>query len=235
MRSKNKALLLLLCAVLLVAVSVFGTLAYLTDHETVRNTFTVGSVGLKLDEADVKPDGTYETDAAKRVQTNEYHLLPGHTYIKDPAVTVEKGSEEAYIRMIVTVNNLDLLKKALPDSKYYADLDGDDQTDDFALELLLDNSWNGEAWPSFKYTESADGKTGTYEYRYHTTVDASDAADDVKLEPLFEKIKIPGEMDNTHLVYLDDVEIVVNAHAIQADGFENNEDGAWTAFGVQNP
>lgn len=235
MKPKYKALLLLLCAALLMSVSVFGTLAYLTDQEAVKNTFTVGSVGLKLDEADVKPDGTYETDASSRVQTNEYHLLPGHTYIKDPTVTVDKGSEEAYIRLVVTVNSIDRLEKALPDSKYYADLDNDSQADDFALELLLDGSWNYDEWHFYKYTESADGKTGTYEFRYHTTVDASDATDDVKLEPLFEKIKVPGELDNTYLAYLDDVEIIVKAHAIQADGFENNEDGAWTAFGTSDP
>lgn len=84
MKSKHKALLLSMCAVLLVAVSIFGTLAYLTDKDTVTNTFTVGSVGLSLDEADVKTDGSYETTHDSRVQANEYHLLPGHTYYKDP-------------------------------------------------------------------------------------------------------------------------------------------------------
>ena len=93
MKNKNKALLLVLCAVMLVVGTVFATLAYLTDTDTATNTFTVGNVGLSLDEAEVNQDGTVKSD--KRVQENAYHLLPGHTYIKDPTVTVEAGSEDA--------------------------------------------------------------------------------------------------------------------------------------------
>lgn len=44
MKTKSKALLLTLCAVLLVAASVLGTMAYLTSSAEVKNTFTVGKV-----------------------------------------------------------------------------------------------------------------------------------------------------------------------------------------------
>ena len=108
MKTRNKALLLTLCAILLVIASVFGTLAYLTDSETVTNTFTVGSVGLTLDEAKVdemgKPDGNTRWQPSETDPKQEYHLLPGHSYTKDPTVTVDAGSEEAYVRMIVTVS-----------------------------------------------------------------------------------------------------------------------------------
>lgn len=232
MKSKHKALLLSMCAVLLVAVSVFGTLAYLTDTDTVANTFTVGSVGLKLDEADVKTDGSYETNHDSRVQENAYHLLPGHTYIKDPTVTVEAGSEDAYVRMIVTVENIDQLKLALPNDEYY----GSDGT--FLLQMLcLDENgtctWDANTWKMQGYTESADHKIGVYEFRYKEIVDKSE--DDTVLPDLFTHITVPGEIDNTHLAYLEEVKIVVNAHAIQADGFKDDEEGAWTAFGTQNP
>ena len=54
MKTKRKALLLSLCAVLLVVASVMGTMAYLTSTSaTVTNTFTVGNVGITLDEAPV--------------------------------------------------------------------------------------------------------------------------------------------------------------------------------------
>lgn len=39
------------------------------------------------------------------MKTNEYHLLPGHTYTKDPTVTVKTGSDASYVRMKVTFNN----------------------------------------------------------------------------------------------------------------------------------
>ena len=99
MKTKSKALLLTLCAVLLVAASVLGTMAYLTSTDTVTNTFTVGKVEIKLDETDVtNPTGS-------RVQANSYKLMPGTTYTKDPTVTVKAGSEESYVRMKVTFNN----------------------------------------------------------------------------------------------------------------------------------
>ena len=92
---KKKALLLTLSAAALVAASVFGTYAYLTDTEAVTNTFTVGQVGITLDEAPVDKDGKETT--GERVIANEYHLLPGHEYDKDPTVHVDKDSEDCYV------------------------------------------------------------------------------------------------------------------------------------------
>ncbi|MBQ9988977.1 MAG: hypothetical protein IJP30_04495 [Clostridia bacterium] len=53
MKTKRKALPLAFCAVLLVAASVLGTMAYLTSTDDVRNTFAVGSITITLDEAPV--------------------------------------------------------------------------------------------------------------------------------------------------------------------------------------
>ena len=235
MKIKRKALLLTLCAVLLVAATAFGTLAYLTDSEAVKNTFTVGSVGLSLDEADVKPDGTLDTN--DRVQANEYHLLPGHTYIKDPTVTVDAKSEDAYVRMIVTVENIDKLKAALPYSEIILGDDGTshqvmnpqyyDETGEIFLLQMLCGGWDSNTWVFEGYTEKADGTEGYYEFRYKEIVKKSESA--TKLDDLFETITVPGEIDNDHLAYLADVRIVVAAHAIQADGFATADD-AWAAF-----
>ena len=100
MKTKSKALLLSLCAVLLVVASVMGTMAYLTSTATVTNTFTVGdAVTITLDEAKVNPDGTPVTGAA-RVTENGYKLMPGHEYTKDPTVHVTGG--ECYVFVKVT-------------------------------------------------------------------------------------------------------------------------------------
>lgn len=96
MKKKTKALMLVLCAVLLVTASVLGTMAYLTSTDQVVNTFTVGKVAITLDEAKVDPDGTAVTPA-ERVKENAYHLLPGHTYTKDPTVHVQANSEDSFI------------------------------------------------------------------------------------------------------------------------------------------
>ena len=57
MKKTSKALLLTICAVLLVAASVMGTMAYLTSADEVKNTFTVGKVAIKQDEAKVDANG----------------------------------------------------------------------------------------------------------------------------------------------------------------------------------
>ena len=88
MKTKSKVLLLSLCAVLLVAATVMGTVAYLTSQAEVTNTFTVGDVQIKLDEAVVDKNGN--PAGGRTDQGNDYHLIPGQTYTKDPTVTVLK-------------------------------------------------------------------------------------------------------------------------------------------------
>lgn len=96
MKKTKKVLILGLCAVLLVAASVLGTMAYLTDTAEVKNTFTVGNVAITLDEAKVDVNGV-EVTPATRVAENEYKLMPGHEYIKDPTVHVAAGSEDCFL------------------------------------------------------------------------------------------------------------------------------------------
>lgn len=96
MKTKSKALLMTLCAVLLVAASVLGTMAYLTSQDSVKNTFSIGKIAITLDEAQVDADGKAQTNVP-RVKENSYKLMPGHAYDKDPTVHVKKDSEDAYI------------------------------------------------------------------------------------------------------------------------------------------
>jgi len=120
MKKKILAACLVVC---LLATAVIGTtLAYFTDTKTVTNTFTTGNVAITLDETKVGTDGKpVEGEGAGRFTTgNAYHLLPGHTYIKDPTIHVAAGSEDCYL--FVEVNNTlkDLESKAA-DYKNIAD------------------------------------------------------------------------------------------------------------------
>jgi len=215
MKTKSKVLVLMLSAAALVAASVFGTMAYLTDTDNVTNTFTVGRVEIVLDEADVKTDGTLETN--ERVQENQYHLLPGHTYIKDPTVTVKAGSEESYVRMMVTVT----FKNPLTDSQLATKLE----------EIF--SGYEAEIWNRAAKTVSEERNVITYEYRYYTTADDKSGPNgDGKLEPLFTALTVPGTYTNETIEFLGGMSIVVNAHAIQSDGFDN-ADLAWAAFDGQ--
>lgn len=213
MKTRSKALILTLCAVLLVAASMLGTMAYLTDNKTVTNTFTVGQVKIKLDEAKVTPDGKPVADA-ERVTANEYKLLPGHTYTKDPTVTVKKGSESSYIKMTVTFSNA----KELDD--IFAPNGGANLTKIF-------NGYDKTSWIYKGNTEDAIANTRTYEFWYKEAVSAPTT--DVALDALFDSITVPGTITNEQLATIKGMTITVNAYAIQADGFATAK-AAWDAF-----
>ena len=96
MRKSVKALLLVMCAIVLVVATVFATLAYMTSEGTVTNTFTYGNVSITLDEAKVNELGV-AVEPEQRVDNNKYKLIAGHEYTKDPTVTVADGSDNAYL------------------------------------------------------------------------------------------------------------------------------------------
>ena len=157
MKTRSKALLLTLCAVVLVIATVFGTMAYLTSTDKVENTFTVGSVNIKLDEAKANPDGSLVANA-DRVKANSYKLLPGHTYNKDPMVTVLNGSESSYIKMTVTFSKANELDAIF-------DPDG-------ATLTTIFNGYDSSNWTYKGNTKNADDNTRTYEFWYKEAVAA---------------------------------------------------------------
>lgn len=213
MKKTRKILLMAACAVLLVCISVGATVAYLTSTDSVTNTFTVGNIQIKLDEAKANPDGSLVPNV-DRVKANSYKLLPGHTYNKDPMVTVLSGSESAYIKMTVTfskANELDAI---------FASVGG-------ANLISIFNGYDSANWIYKGNTENTTDNTRTYEFWYKEAVGALTA--DVALDALFDSITVPGTITNAQLATIKDMTITVNAYAIQADGFAN-ADAAWEAY-----
>lgn len=236
MKTKSKALLLTLCAVLLVAASVLGTMAYLTSTDTVTNTFTVGKVEIKLDETDVT------SPAGPRVQANSYKLMPGTTYTKDPTVTVKAGSEESYVRMKVTFNNAKEIIALCTDPEFADEVTGVENA--FPLIRMVNfvkanaAKWDGIIPDNmvetgemladakyFAYDKTAD--TLTYIFYYRETVTAPTA--DVVLPVLFDTIKVPEWVTGEQLAELNNFKITVIAEAIQAGSFAGADD-AWSHF-----
>lgn len=237
MKTKSKALLLTLCAVLLVAASVLGTMAYLTSTDTVTNTFTVGKVEIKLDETDV----TNQT--GPRVQANSYKLMPGTTYTKDPTVTVKAGSEESYVRMKVTFNNAKEIIALCTDPEFAGDGPTGVENAFPLIRMVKFVETNAAKWDGiipdnmvdtedmladakyFAYDETAD--TLTYIFYYRETVTAPTA--DVVLPVLFDTIKVPEWVTGEQLAELNNFKITVIAEAIQAGSFADAAD-AWSHF-----
>lgn len=210
---KKKLLIMSVAMVLVCAFAVGMTIAYLTSTDKVVNTFTVGNVQIKLDEAEVDQYGVPQGSPAPRISENVYKLIPGHTYTKDPMVTVLSGSERSYIKMTVTVT-----KSAELDAIF---------GNGGANLLSIFNGYDSANWTYKGNTENTGNNTRTYEFWYKEAVAAPTA--NVELDPLFDSITVPDTITNTQLGTIEGMKITVNAYAIQADGFDNAAD-AWAAY-----
>ena len=83
MKKFYKVLTIALCAAMLVAGSIAGTLAYLSmKTDTKANTFTAGNINIELEQATA-------LDTSK--------MVPGMTYTVDPVVTVKANSEKCWL------------------------------------------------------------------------------------------------------------------------------------------
>lgn len=142
----KKTLTLALAFVLVAALAIGGTVAYLTaTTDDVVNTFTVGNVALTLDEKDVtNPSGP-------RVTANKYKLIPGSEYEKDPTVHVTAGSEACYV-FVKVENGLGAAEKASGDG--YVTI----------AQQIANNGWtavSGHPGYFYKIVEADTAETGT--------------------------------------------------------------------------
>lgn len=219
----RKLLTLVCCAALLVCVTIAGTVAYLTSTDEVKNTFTVGQVNISLDEAKVGADGKALTgDDAARVKENSYKLMPGHVYDKDPTVHVDNSSEEAYLRVVITVQNASQTDKLFKEKNLKA------------TDILT--GYDTTKWTVVANKKNETDDSRTYVLQFNTVISGSTG--DIKI---FETIKVPERFTN------DDVKAIVNednknvmtitAYAVQKDGFtskdttaENADEAFKTAF-----
>ena len=87
----KKTLTIALSMVLVAAIAVTGTLAFLTDESDVLvNKFTFGNTVVEIAEP------TWDAALAENGVDGAMKVVPGETVDKDPTVTV-KGSEEVYV------------------------------------------------------------------------------------------------------------------------------------------
>ena len=215
MKSVKKAIIAALCAGTLVVGSVAGTMAYLTSTDEVVNTFTVGNVAITLDETDVDINGAQ--DGTTRVTENQYKLMPGHTYIKDPTVHFSAGSEASFL--FVKVEN------------GISSIEASDETTQNGYKTIA-SQIAANKWTALNNVEGV----------YYKQVDANTGENAVDY-PVFGKFKIAGTVNGTTLeeYAVDETDpesvadretIKVTAYAVQKDGF-NDAAAAWNAtFGA---
>lgn len=237
MKTKSKALLLALCAVLLVVASVLTTLAFLTDTDSVDNVFTVGNVKIGdnlqkgIDEALVNENGqplkqseekdpttgeyTYtvvEKDQATRVQENEYKLQPGKTYVKDPTIHVASSSDPCFL--FVKVEN-GLVQTIDGDTVAIeaASVEGGYQNIEDQMAAL--------GWAKVEDDKIVDGI-----YAYIGTDEGATLPVQVaggSNPVVFNEFKVGSDVNGTTLDQFANKKIVVTAYAVQASGFEGQD------------
>ena len=220
----RKILVSLAALALVAAISIGGTLAYLTSTAKVENTFTVGSVKITLDEAKVTADGK-PVEGAARVAENSYKLMPGHTYTKDPTIHVDAASEDCFIRAKVTLTNADkwiAIATKYAGNKVENIITGTNDNIWWVSQPAVDEENNTMTYTFVYKNESHTDELGK---RIWTSADSKDLV-------LFNKIAIPGGLTNDELKGVGSSKITVVAEAIQADGFET-EAAAWAAFDAQ--
>lgn len=192
----KKTLTIVMAMVLVAAVAITGTLAYMSAQaDPVTNTFKFGNMEIKLDESKVDENGQIITgEGAQRVVENEYKVAPGATVDKDPTVHVKKDSEKCYVYVSIE-NQLVLNGKEV--ANYNVDT----------------TKW------------IPVGKSGnTTVYRYFQEVNASEAVGEyLDLEPVFTKVSFDGEdltLESIKTINDSNNKIVINAYAHQSENVE---------------
>lgn len=145
---------------------------------------------------------------------NDYNLIPGAEYLKDPTITVKADSEECYVRFRVGFS-------ALPE--------GASAEDAFA-SLVKD--LNEENWKYVKTNDDGELEFWYVENGEFVTVEPSKSYDK-ELPALFETVGVPGEVTSEQLQEIAGMQMIIEGDAIQAASFDNAEK-AWEAFDGQN-
>lgn len=173
---KNKIMLSVISGLLVAAVAVGGTLAYMSDKSNmVTNTFNVGAgyvpegdhVGLWLDEVDIAKPGS-RTEIG-----NEYKdLQPGSIVEKDPTFHLTNKSTDSYV--FAEVKGLD----ALVASNFIIKPENVFNDKNSALNAN---------WVKVDGKETLDGL-----YRYNVTVGGEKS---YEMVPMFQYIKFDADVD----------------------------------------
>ena len=230
MTFKKKLLIVLVALVSVVAIvvtSVLATVAYLTSSAAVSNVFTVGNVGIVMNEAKVNPDGTLYDGGVTRVDTNTYHLVPNKTYLKDPTITVNAGSENSYLFCLVR-NDLVEIAKNTADCPSIAT-----QLKNFGWAEYTTAS-TGKVYVYVGFADEA-AKTGSLvpdNGVFATGTSVAKAVHAGNQYKLFEEFTIK---EDANVSNYGAAKITLTAVAIQIAGFENNLDGAWEAVKAAHP
>lgn len=236
---KKKSLLLGLTAVIVIsAMAVGGTLAYFTSTAKADNTFTVGSVAIKLFEHDVakttdskwvtKPYRGKETEVNAIIYEGVY---PGAVLPKDPTIR-NTGNNPAYVRIKVTISNA---------SAWLASIDSSNSSTESKINKLekIFGDLNLEDWT--RTAAYMVNNTIIYVYNYNSILMPASATNpDAKTGELFKSVTIPTAFNNAEMSAIGgeryQFTMDIKAEAIQEEGFNGDSSAAFAELNGQlNP
>lgn len=202
--TRKMATTLAACA-LVGAMAVGGTMAYLTDAETVTNTFTVGNVETDLTEPN-KPD-------------EETPRVPNEEMAKDPTVQ-NTGDNDQIVFIAFDIPMANVITAGYDGTLENGGVAHDVELFDFRKETGSYDSVN-DGWVQLYQTTAADKSKVTYIYGYKDVLGVDEAA-----PAIFDHVRmanvIEGELPTDEQLHMP-----VRAYAIQADFLQDadNADG----------
>lgn len=228
-----KKKILSLCLVLALAATavIGGTLAYFSDTDAQKNTFTTGNVAIDLweDFGDNDTDGIEELIPA----TGSAQAGTLKNGIEKEVYVDNTGSEDAYVRVHIAIPSI------LDDGADTFDAGKNVLHFNYTPESVADGKWN--------WSDSVNGTTGSNWNYYTTTIDKvsynvyvvtyeTKLAKGESTVDAMEQVYLDSKVTNEDITKIkktlgDNWYIYVAAEGTQAEGFTNAYEALNTAFG----
>ena len=212
-KTNKRTLAWIVAVVALVFGVIGGTLAFLQDNTgVIENEFTYGDIDITLTEAVVDEYGTPAVPAQRTDRDQLYKLIPGHSYTKDPVVTVTADSEAGYIYLLID-NPISSLE---------------DLTAGTIASQMSTAGWSVLSTGTGEPVRVNGNPLSQTQTIYYKTAASSNVDQDLAS---FTSLNIAA---NANVASADNLSIDVTAYAVQQDGFNSAMD-AWRAtFGAGN-
>ena len=225
--SKKKVFALALATCVIVLSIAGSSIAYFTDTAKFTNTFTAGNVKIQLSEAEIQKNTTtgnveaidavnnrIVADSENAGTQNYGSLFPKQTIHKDPTIK-NTGSEDAYIGAIITITSTNDFGNAIAAANITDFIKGLPQAADATVKIV----------------DTAKGYTLYVVYKAAVTSTNSVV--------VFSGLSVPATWGNTQMGYVNGLNIVVDAYAVQTAGMGTDAYAAlktafateWTPYG----
>jgi len=233
---KIMALVLVMCVMITVVTG--GSIAYFTDARQMNNVFTSGNVRVELTEAAVKDDGSgnlIEDTSADRIYgsaisdqrgggtVNNYGVIfPGQSIFKDPTIT-NTSDRKAWVAAKVIISDGAGDINRIMGYPGYSEIDIETLLSGGLLdENIHVGSWNGMDDVCYNDNYSmvqivADSVAGVYEF-YFFILSPLEKNGSVTV---FDNMTVPAEWGSDDMKELAQLNITIQAFAVQEHGFSD--------------